>query len=161
MATHGTRGSLRPNRGGMVALGLIACVVAGVTYLVPTHLSSHDARSATRIVSSRSAKSGSANGSIHAEATPTATQFAVLLVTASNVHGAQHHQPQRLQNADCVQASRGHYMCSYAVVRPRQAAECHLIQAEWTPNAASDFTVTLSGRVSRCATLKDALASLK
>ena len=157
MASHGSHGSFRPNRGGMVALGLIACVVAVVTYLVPTHLSSHDARSATRIV----ADSGSANRAVHAEATPTAAQFAVLLVTASNVHGAQHHQPQRLQNADCVQASRGHYMCSYAVVRPRQAAECHLIQAEWTPNAASDFTVTLSGRVSRCATLKDALASLK
>jgi hypothetical protein len=145
----------------MLVLGLIACVVAVVTYLVPTHLSSHDARSATRTVANRPAKSGSANRTVHAEGTPTAAQFAVLLVTASNVHGEQHNQAQRLQNADCVQASRGHYMCSYAVVRPRKAAECHLIQAEWTPNAASDFTVTLSGRVSRCATLKAALASLK
>jgi hypothetical protein len=34
------------------------------------------------------------------------------------------------------------------------------MQARWTPHSASTFTVTLAGRVPRCATLRDALRSL-
>jgi len=162
MATHTARSFMRPNRGGFVALGLIACAVAVGTYLIPTQLSPRDAKSAT----STNARAGHVNpGSAHrparARATPTAAQFAVQFVTLSNLYGEQHKLAQRLRDADCVQASSGHYMCSYAVVRPGRAEECHLIQAEWTPNEASTFTVTLSGRVRRCGTLKEALASLK
>jgi hypothetical protein len=40
------------------------------------------------------------------------------------------------------------------------SSECHLIQARWTPNATSTFTVTLSGRVARCGSLREALDSM-
>jgi hypothetical protein len=161
MTTHRALGVLGPNRGRLLALVLIAFVAALATYLIATQLSSHDARSATSRLAGQHTKPHPTRKAIHSRATPTAAQFAVLLVTLSNLYGEQHKKPQRFRNADCVQASPGHYMCSYAVVRPGRAAECHLIQAEWTPNKASTFTVTLGGRVRRCGTLKEALASLK
>jgi hypothetical protein len=90
---------------------------------------------------------------------PSAAEFGLMLVGSANQHAAAHRDPTRLAHADCVQASRGRYMCSYAVVRPG-SAECHLIQAQWTPRGASSFTVTLAGRVPRCGSLRDALGSL-
>jgi hypothetical protein len=64
------------------------------------------------------------------------------------------------RNAHCVEASRGHYMCSYLVSRPRRASECHLVQAEWARDRWSSFTVVMSGRVRRCGSLREAIHSL-
>jgi hypothetical protein len=51
-------------------------------------------------------------------------------------------------------------MCSYTITEPGSDAGCHLMQARWTPTRASTYTITLAGRVKRCATLRQALRSL-
>lgn len=95
------------------------------------------------------------------EAPPSAAEFGKRLFAMANAYAAQQGQAVRLGRADCVQAAPGRYMCSYASRTPGQAAECHLLQARWTPEAASTFTVTLSGRVARCDSLRAALRSLR
>jgi hypothetical protein len=94
------------------------------------------------------------------EPAPSADDFGSGFVTTANEYAAAHHQPARLKNPDCVQAAPGKYMCSYAIARPRRPIECHIIQAAWTPYAASTYTITLAGRVRRCASLRAALDSL-
>jgi hypothetical protein len=91
----------------------------------------------------------------------TAREFASLFIALSNAHAEQHGKSARFTGADCVQASAGHFMCSYAIVQPGRGKKCHLMQAEWTPNGASSFEVTLAGRVPACRTLREALRSLK
>jgi hypothetical protein len=95
------------------------------------------------------------------EAPPTAGDFAEEFFATANAYSAQHGQAVRLGRAHCVQASRGHYMCSYESRTPGQAPQCHIIQAQWTPDAESTFTVTLSSRVTRCGSLRAALRSLR
>ncbi len=92
---------------------------------------------------------------------PGPAEFASDFVRTANAYSKAHANPARLANPDCVEASPGHYMCSYAVVRSHRPRECHLIQATWTPNRASTFTITLSGRVRRCRTLREAIRSLR
>lgn len=92
---------------------------------------------------------------------PTASEFADTLLLLGNTYASEHQDPSRLARADCVQASPGHYMCSYIVTRPGRPGQCHLVQANWTPEQPSAITVTLGSRVRRCATLKDALRSLQ
>jgi hypothetical protein len=94
-------------------------------------------------------------------ATPSAKEFGRILIGTANAYGAAHGDPARLEQADCVQASPGYYMCSYAVTRPDRPRECHLMQAEWTPGRTSSFKVTLAGRVSRCSSLRTAIQSLR
>jgi hypothetical protein len=96
-----------------------------------------------------------------APAPPTAAEFASDFVGATTAYAQAHGEPARIAHPDCVQASAGHYMCSYVVVRPERPRECHLMQATWTPERASSFTVTTSGRVTRCGTLREALRSLR
>ncbi len=91
----------------------------------------------------------------------TAREFGSIFVALSNAYAAQHGKTARFTGADCVQASTGHFMCSYAIVQPGRGKKCHLMQAEWTPNGASSFEVTLAGRVPACRTLREALRSLK
>jgi hypothetical protein len=105
----------------------------------------------------------------HAEATrhltsrttPSAAEFARGIARTSASYAKQHGSAARIVNIHCVEASSGHYMCSYVVTRPRHSAECHLMQAMWTPESASTYTVTLAGRVRRCGTLREALRSLR
>ena len=91
---------------------------------------------------------------------PSAAEFARLFAATANAYATAHHDPARIERPDCVQASPGHYMCSYAAVSPGDAEKCHLMQATWTPKRASTFTVTLAGRTARCRSLRDALESL-
>src|SRR5829696_3487038 len=92
--------------------------------------------------------------------TPTAAEFAHNFVGATNAFAVAHGDVTRVGNAQCVEATRGHYMCSYAAKRPGIAPECHVMQARWTPQAASTITITLAGRAGRCGTLREALRSL-
>jgi hypothetical protein len=134
--------------------GTIAAVAAVGTCLIVGAVAVPDARAATSTAPHARAATASAP--------PTAAGFAELLLTLSNAYAQQHGEKPRLQNADCVQgASRDHYMCSYTVVRPGRSKECHLMQAEWTPNGPASFQVTVAGRVARCANLREALGSLK
>lgn len=103
------------------------------------------------------ASRGAARGS----ASPTAAEFGSELVATANAYAKTHRRTARLVDPDCVEADPSHYMCSYAVVRPRRPRECHLVQVTWTPSRSSAFTVTLSGRVRRCGTLREALRSLR
>ncbi len=90
---------------------------------------------------------------------PAAADFAAIFVTTTNTYAKANRDPARVANADCVEAARGRYMCSYRAILPGRS-ECHLMQARWTPQRASSFTITLAGRVKRCGTLKQALRSL-
>lgn len=93
-------------------------------------------------------------------ATPAAADFASVFVSTTNAYARAHHDLRRIDHADCVEAASGRYMCSYRTTRPGRSFECHLMQARWTPQLASTFTVTLAGRVKRCGTLREALHSL-
>lgn len=95
-----------------------------------------------------------------ATATPTAAEFARDLSGTANAYGVAHAAGARLTNTHCVQAARGRYMCSFAVVQTSGVTECHLIQARWTPQRASTITVTLAGRVARCGSVREALDSM-
>jgi hypothetical protein len=94
------------------------------------------------------------------DAPPGPAEFARDVVGATNAFARENGDATRITNVDCVEASAGHYMCSYAFIRANGPRECHLMQAIWTPSRASTFTVTLAGRVHRCQTLRQALDSL-
>ena len=145
MVTKALAHAGRPSR-AFLLLGLVTAAVAAGTYFVaaPGHAKA-PARPAER----------SAFGPA-----PSAAGFADVLVSLSNAFAKQHGDPARLSHPDCVQASRGHYMCSYLVTRPGRRSECHLVQAEWGRERTSSFTVTLSGRVRRCGSLREAVHSL-
>jgi len=91
---------------------------------------------------------------------PSAAEFAAKLAGTTNAYAREHGTHQQVGGVHCVQASPGHYMCSYAVTRPGAQPQCHLVQVRWTPGRASSFDITLSGRTQRCGTLKDAIRSL-
>jgi hypothetical protein len=94
------------------------------------------------------------------EASPSAVEFASLFADSTTAYQKAHGISARLTNVDCVRASSVDYMCSYAVTSPDRSPSCHLMQARWTPNSASLYTVTLAGRVKECGTLREALRSL-
>ena len=125
-------------------LVLTACTAAVATYLlVPVGSSPEPVAHAAPVAT-----------------TPTAQEFAHYFVGATNAYAAAHGETTRIGNAHCVQASRGHYMCSYSARQLGAPELCHIMQGRWTPNAASTITVTLSGHAARCRTLPDALSSL-
>lgn len=90
---------------------------------------------------------------------PSAVRFAKIFVASANAYSAAHHDARRVTEPHCVQAAHGRYMCAYTAVMPA-GRECHLMQASWTPTAASTITVTLSGRTHRCNSLRAAIRSL-
>jgi hypothetical protein len=51
-------------------------------------------------------------------------------------------------------------MCAYLAFTPANGPQCHLMQARWTPTAASTIAVTLSGRTQRCGSVREAIRSL-
>ena len=99
-------------------------------------------------------------GATTREPAPSAADFGSGLVKTTNQYASAHGQPARLKNPDCVQAAPGKYMCSYGIARPGRPLECHIMQAAWTPYGPSTYTITLAGRVKRCASLREALDSL-
>jgi hypothetical protein len=91
---------------------------------------------------------------------PSAATFGTIFVATANAYASAHHDARRVSRPHCVQAARGQYMCAYLAVTPANGAQCHLMQARWTPAAASTITITLSGRVRRCGSVREALDSL-
>jgi hypothetical protein len=94
-------------------------------------------------------------------AVPSAAEFARHFVALTDGFAQESGDVARVAHPDCVQASPGHYMCSYVVTRPGRTDECHLMQAKWTPERASTITVTLAGRTRQCGSLRQALDSLR
>ncbi len=135
----------------VLSLGLVVCAVAAATYGI-----------AGRVLGTpRGGTALSAPvGSIHGAA-PGAHEFARQLAGMTNQFAALQRDDARVGKVDCVQASKGHYMCSFAVLRPSRPEECHVIQAIWTPADVDSFKVTLSGRAGRCGSLREALQSLQ
>src|SRR5262245_28324878 len=64
---------------------------------------------------------------------PSAAGFALAFVATANAYARAHGDHRRVVDPDCVEAARGRYMCSYTTLRPGNRAECHLMQARWTP----------------------------
>jgi len=96
------------------------------------------------------------------DAAPGPAEFAHELAGLANQFSAQTGDDGRLTQVECVQgAHRGHYMCSFALLRTSRPTECHLIQAIWTPAGVDSFRITLSGRVARCGSLREAVQSLQ
>ena len=96
----------------------------------------------------------------HAAPTPpSAAEFATIFVASANAYSVAHHDGRSVTKPHCVEAARGRYMCAYTALTPA-GRECHLMQASWTPTAASTITVTLSGRTHRCDSLRGAIRSL-
>ena len=91
---------------------------------------------------------------------PSASEFAIAFVEATNRKAKDRRDPARISRPDCVQPAPGRYMCSYVVLKPRRGEECHLMQARWTPRTASTISVTLAGRTTRCGSMREALDSL-
>jgi hypothetical protein len=131
-------------RATYAGLVLTACAAALVTYLLVPAGTAHEPVATAAPLAP----------------TPTAQEFAANFMGTTNAYAEAHGDTMRITNADCVQASRGHYMCSYATERPGAEAECHIMQGKWTPNADSTITITLAGLADRCASLPDALDSL-
>ena len=104
---------------------------------------------------------GAALGEVQRPAAPSASEFAHSFTGVANAYATSHGELRRVVNADCVQGLPGHYMCSYAIVRPGSRAECHLMQAQWRPNELSTIKITLAGRVAVCDSLAHALHSLR
>jgi hypothetical protein len=94
-------------------------------------------------------------------APPSASNFGAMLVLTTTDNAKAHGKSLKMERVDCVEPTRGRYMCSYNLRVPGSPGGCHLIQARWTPSRASIFTVTLAGRTSRCQSLSDALHSLR
>src|SRR5256885_17269089 len=107
------------------------------------------------------AATGSAGAERSVEAPPPAKEFARIFVGVTTAYAQGLGQPERIAQTSCVQAAPGRYMCSYAVKRPGRPNECHLMQAQWTPQEASTITVTLAGRTERCGSLHEAIDSLR
>jgi hypothetical protein len=91
---------------------------------------------------------------------PSAVEFARIFVGSANAYSVAHHATRRVTEPHCVEAARGRYMCAYTAVT-QAGHKCHLMQASWTPTAASTVTVTLSGRARRCDSVRAAIRSLQ
>lgn len=132
---------------GLVAL--VGCFVAAATYKL----------TAPATGAERPELAAAAVSTKQAPATPGPAAFGRTFVRAMNAYAESQGDARRLANPHCVQASPGHYMCSYALVAPSGKRECHLMQARWTP--PSPVKVTRAGRVGRCETLHAALKSMR
>jgi hypothetical protein len=127
----------------------VACAVAAGTYVFGHRVESEGAALAP------------VTESLHGEA-PGPAEFARQLAGLANQFAAQEGDNARMAKVECVQgAHRGHYMCSFALLRSTRPEECHLIQAIWTPTAIDSFRITLSGRAGRCGSLREAIQSLQ
>ena len=137
-----------------VLVALVVCA-AGATYMLATLLGAAHAQTRATPVSPTTAAQPSS------PAAPTAARFAHQLAGTANAYAEAHGDPTRLRDVDCVRASAKRYMCAYATQRPGSPQQCHIMQARWTPEEASTFTVTLAGISSRCGSLREALRSMK
>ena len=146
----------RPLRLGLFGLATLVPLVAIVVFFGSTG-SKGTASSAV----SHGARNSAAPAKSSADAPPTATEFADVFVGATNQYAKEHGDPARLVRPHCVAAAPGRYMCAYTVAKPGARSTCHLMQARWTPDRASTFTVTLSGRTRKCGSVREAIKSLR
>src|SRR6187551_2782229 len=159
-------GSVRPLRFGLFVLAALVPLFAIVLFLrgngsqaAASTPAPGASKAVTSVASHRVGKVPGAKPG--AEAPPTATEFAGLFVGATDRYAKAHGDDARIVRPHCVAAAPGRYMCAYSVEKPGVQKECHLMQARWTPERASAFTVTLSGRTRKCGSLREAIRSLQ
>jgi len=133
----------------MTLVALVGCFVAAATYKLTAPATGADTPARVAVAAS----------STHVRSTPGPAAFGRTFVEAMNAYAASQGDARRLANPHCVQASRGHYMCSYVFVQANGKRECHLMQARWSP--PDPVKVTRGGRVGQCETLRAALKSLR
>jgi hypothetical protein len=133
----------------MGVVALVGCFVAAATYKLTAPATG--AGNPVRAAVISAAK--------HVRSTPAPAAFGRTFVGAMNAYAASRGDARRLTHPDCVEASRGHYMCSYRLVRPDGKRECHVMQARWLP--PNPIKVTRAGRVGHCESLRAALRSLR
>lgn len=140
-------------------VGFVAACVAAAALFAPTGVTSASRSGSAGATVARIARDP-VPASPSAAKAPSAAEFAIAFVEATNRNAKDHRDPARISRPDCVQAAPGRYMCSYVVLTPRKREECHLMQARWTPRAASTISITLAGRTTRCGSMREALDSL-
>ena len=144
-----------------VLAAALSCAAVVTTYaLAATRDTTASSLGSAPAAAESGALTASDTGSVGNPA-PSAAEFAAVLVGTTNGYAAAHGDPSRIANPDCVEGSAGRYMCSFVRKRPGGAKECHIMQARWTPDTTSSFTVTLAGRAARCGSLHAALLSLQ
>ena len=143
-----------------VLVAALSCAAVVSTYAVAATRDTVSSRGSTAAEAQSSSLTARDTGS-DGNPAPSAEEFAAVLVGTTNGYAAAHGDPSRIANPDCVEGSVGRYMCSFVRKQPGGAKECHIMQAKWTPDTASSFTVTLAGRATRCGSLREALLSLQ
>ncbi len=149
-----------------LAVASLSCAAVVTTYALAatgdtgTARESSTASAATGATGATGARTAGNTGPAGTSA-PSAAEFADMLVGTTNQYAAANRHPARIANPDCVQGSVGRYMCSFVKKHSGGARECRIMQAKWTPDTASSFTVTLAGRAARCGSLREALLSLQ
>src|SRR5262249_14840519 len=135
----------------------VSCLALIGTYAVGMHLrAERTADVATPVVHNEAPPV-----TTYIEAPPTAAEFEIVLTGTSNAFAKDQGAQVRLTNAHCVSPTPGHYMCAYVATTPGGRRRCHLMQARWTPDALSSFTVTLAGLTARCGSVREAVRSLR
>jgi hypothetical protein len=142
-----------------IMLGFIACLSLLATSTIGTRLRVERATSQPAV--DASAVPIPHRVSATAAAPPSAAEFTQILAGTGNAYASAHGERTRIGRVHCVSPSAGKYMCSYVTKAPGARAQCHIVQARWTPDDLDSFAVTLSGRAARCATLRQAIRSLK
>jgi hypothetical protein len=132
----------------LAGVALVGCFVAAATYKLAAPATGADNPVRDTIVASAK----------QVRTTPTPAAFGQGFVRALNLYAVSRGDASRLASPHCIEASRGHYMCAYVLVRPGGTRECHLMQATWTPR--HPVTVLRAGRVTRCDTVRAAVRSL-
>jgi hypothetical protein len=155
--TMTTKRTLTRLEAAAVAAAALLGAAAAVGYGT---LAGGDAGAATAAATAPPRPTPASNDGRVGEQPPSADEFGRHLVVVTNARAAADGDAKRIGQTDCVQPVPGRYMCSYSVREQGRPTACHLMQARWTPNAASTITVTLAGTTKRCGSLRDALASL-
>jgi hypothetical protein len=94
-------------------------------------------------------------------APPTAAEFGRILTGTANAYAEAHGEETRVGRARCAQGAPGHYLCAYTTTESGGRPVCRVVQARWTPQRLSTFTVELSGVAARCGTLRQAVQTLR
>ena len=136
---------------GYVSLGLVLAGVAAATYAIA--LPAHATRRPHAVVARSTTTS----------APPSAAEFAEDFVGATNQYARAKGDPTRISHPHCIRTAQDHalFMCAYTATKPGAPSKCYLMQARWTPDAESSFTVLLAGRTTRCGSLREAVHSLR
>ena len=90
----------------MALVALVGCFVAAATYKVTSPATGADNPVRASLLASAA----------HLRTTPTPAAFGRVFVEALNGYAASNRDGRRLADPHCVEASKGHYLCSYVLV---------------------------------------------